>query len=91
MLASNNSNPIQCVRNLLRITRGECVYDRIKGMDPALIDQPSYIAIPLAKVEARWLIQTYEPRVDVNSINMEAILAENGSFAISADVSTNAG
>lgn len=85
ILAKNNSNPVQCVRNLLQITRGECAYDRIKGMDPTLIDKPSNIAIPLAEVEARWLIKTYEPRVDVSSIDMRKLLAEEGNFAINVD------
>lgn len=91
ILSTNNSNPIQCVQNLLRITRGECVYDRIKGMDPTLIDKPSNIAIPLMEAEARWLVQTYEPRVDVNSIDMKQMLAEEGGFAINVDASIMTG
>lgn len=85
MLGKGNGEPMQCVSNLLRMTRGECVYDRIKGMDPELIDMNSDIAMPLMAAEARWLIQTYEPRVDVNSINMQGLVANVGSFSLNVN------
>lgn len=82
MKSSENGNPMQCVSNLVRIVRGECVYDRIKGIDPSYIDQPEEIAAPLFVADAKWLIQTYEPRVDVDTIDMSALMAEQGSFAL---------
>lgn len=85
MLGRGNGEPMQCVSNLLRMTRGECVYDRIKGMDPRLIDMNSDIAVPLMASEARWLIKTYEPRVDVNSINIESLVSKVGGFALNVD------
>ncbi len=85
MLGSGNGKPMQCVANLLRITRGECVYDRIKGMDPELIDMNSDIAMPLMAAEAKWLIKTYEPRVDVNSIDMQELIASEGGFALNVN------
>lgn len=85
MLGSGNGNPMQCVANLLRITRGECVYDRLKGMDPELIDMNSDIAMPLMAAEAKWLIKTYEPRVDVNSIDMQELIASEGGFALNVN------
>lgn len=85
MLGKGNGEPMQCVSNLLRMTRGECVYDRIKGMDPELIDMNSDIAMPLMAAEAKWLIQTYEPRVDVNSIDMEELVADVGSFSLNVN------
>lgn len=81
MKASGNGEPIQCVANLLRITRGECPYDRIKGIDPTLIDKPTEIVAPLIQAEAKWLIETYEPRVNVDDIDLSAITSKNGSFA----------
>ena len=36
MLASNNGDPRQCAANLLKLTRGENPYDRIKGIDAAI-------------------------------------------------------
>lgn len=80
MQASGNGHPMQCVANLLRIVRGECVYDRVKGIDPSYIDQPITIVKPLAIADAKWLIKTYEPRVDVNNIDIEAVMAQYGDF-----------
>lgn len=85
MLGNGNGNPMNCVSNLLRIVRGECPYDRIKGMDPTLEDMNSSAAVPLMAAEARWLIQTYEPRVDVSTIDINSILAKTGGFAINVN------
>lgn len=85
MQASGNGLPMQCVANLVRIVRGECTYDRIKGIDPSLIDQPEPMAGPLLIADARWLIKTYEPRVDVNKINLTDLLAREGHFRFGID------
>ena len=85
MKASGNGEPMQCVANLLRITRGECPYDRIKGIDPTLIDQPTEIVAPLMQAEAKWLIETYEPRVNADDVDISAITSQNGSFALTVD------
>lgn len=85
MKSSGNGKPMQCVGNLLRIVRGECPYDRIKGIDPSLIDQPTEIAAPLMQAEAKWLIKTYEPRVNADSVDVSAISAQNGNFALDMD------
>ena len=85
MKASGNGEPMQCVTNLLQITRGECPYDRIKGMDPTLIDRPAEIAAPLMQAEAKWLIETYEPRVNADDININGITLQNGSFALNVN------
>lgn len=85
MKASGNGEPMQCVANLLRITRGECVYDRIKGIDPTLIDQPTEIVAPLMQAEAKWLIDTYEPRVNADDIDIRALTSQNGSFSLNVN------
>lgn len=85
MKSSGNGEPMQCVANLLRITRGECPYDRIKGIDPTLVDQPTEIVAPLMQAEAKWLIKTYEPRVNADSVDISAITSQNGSFALNVD------
>lgn len=85
MKSSGNGEPMQCVGNLLRIVRGECPYDRIKGIDPTLIDQPTEIAAPLMQAEAKWLIKTYEPRVNSDRVDVSAISAQNGNFALNMD------
>ena len=38
MKASGNGTPQTCVQNLLKTTRGEVPYERIKGIDRSLID-----------------------------------------------------
>ena len=85
MKANGNGEPIQCVANLVRIIRGECPYDRIKGIDPTLIDQPTEIAVPLMQADAKWLIKTYEPRVNADDVDISAITSQNGSFALNVD------
>lgn len=82
MQASGNGHPTQCVANLLRIVRGECTYDRVKGIDPSLIDRPESIVKPLLIADAKWLIKTYESRVNTESVNLEALIAECGDFAL---------
>lgn len=82
MQASGNGHPMQCVANLMRIVRGECVYDRVKGIDPSFIDQPASIVKPLLIADVKWLIKTYEPRVSTNNIDLEALVAECGDFAL---------
>ncbi len=82
MRANGNGLPMQCVANLVRIVRGECVYDRIKGIDSTLIDKPEPIAKPLLITDVRWLIKTYEPRVNVNEIDLIGLLAREGNFRL---------
>lgn len=85
MQASGNGMPMQCVANLVRIVRGECIYDRVKGIDATLIDQPEPIAKPLLIADAKWLIKTYEPRVNVDRIDLEALFASEGNFRFDVD------
>lgn len=85
MLGSGNGDPMQCVSNLVRIVRGECTYDRVKGVDPTIIDRPASIAAPLLQAEVKWLLKTYEPRMNINEVNIEAIAAKIGSFALNID------
>lgn len=87
MKASGNGAPAQCVGNLLRLIRGEVPYERLKGMDPRLIDQPSSSAAQELMAEAEWLIETYEPRVNLESIDLTAALAQAGHFNIRAETS----
>ena len=65
MKAHGNGAPEVCASNLLRIVRGEVPYDRVRGRDGALVDQPN--ATDEAIADAEWLQETYEPRVNVES------------------------
>ena len=86
MKATGNGNPEQCAVNLLRITRGEVPYDRIKGRDAALVDMPSTSAAREAEADAEWLIETYEPRMKVESIDISSTLANVGEFGVNANI-----
>lgn len=84
MVRQGNSDPARCAQNLLRITRGEVPYDRIRGIDARLIDTPSSAAVPEIKEDATWVLGTYEPRIEVESITVGTD-SESGEFALSAN------
>ena len=70
MKARGNGTPETCASNLLRIVRGEVPYDRVRGRDSTLVDQPNATDEALADIE--WLINTYEPRVTIDSSEARA-------------------
>ena len=86
MRASGNGSPAVCAGNLLKLTRGEVPYERVKGLDPRLIDRPFGIVEAEIQQDADWLLETYEPRVDVNAINIEPSDAASGGFTVTADI-----
>ena len=86
MKASGNGNPKTCTENLLKCIRGEVPYERIKGLDSRIIDKPISEVQISARQDAEWLIETYEPRVQVKSINVAPEAFANGAFSITADV-----
>ena len=79
MKAHGNGRPEVCAFNLLRIVRGEVPYDRVRGRDGPLIDQPNVTAD--AAADAEWLLETYEPRVEVESIETNPETAYSGDFS----------
>ena len=79
MKAHGNGTPETCASNLLRIVRGEVPYDRVRGRDGALIDQPN--AKDEAAADIEWLLETYEPRVAVESVEEIAAAAITGDFS----------
>ena len=88
MKANGNGHPQVCVQNLLQLFRGECPYERVKGLDPRLVDQPAQTVAPQVMQDADWLIETYEPRVTVHAIRVEPKQdGAFGGFVVSADVS----
>lgn len=84
MKAHGNGNPETCASNLLRIVRGEVPYDRVRGRDGALVDQPN--ATDEAVADAEWVLETYEPRVNVESITGSGEAVKNGEFALLVDI-----
>ena len=88
MRASGNGSPDVCVANLLMTFRGEVPYERVKGLDPRLMDKPITAAEPEIKQDAEWLLETYEPRVSVNGITLEP-KDTGGGYIVTADIAEN--
>lgn len=89
MRAIGNGRPEQCTANLLKITRGEVPFDRLKGVNSSIVDNPTQQASISLEADAEWVIETYEPRVNINEISVSALL-ETGSVepahSINADI-----
>lgn len=86
MLSKNNSSPAVCVNNLLQIARGEVPYDRVKGISFAQIDAPIAQAADELVEDAEWMLETYEPRVQAEEIEVSPADAQNGSYTIKATI-----
>ena len=86
MRASGNGTPKVCADNLLKMFRGEIPFERIKGIDPRIIDKPISEARIDIHQDAEWLISTYEPRVDFNDIIINELNSADGGFSVTADV-----
>ena len=87
MRSKNNGSPEVCVNNLVQIVRGEVPYDRIKGVG-SQIDRPIDQAGDDIVEDATWLIQTYEPRAEVENIEVTPDDAAGGHFTITANINT---
>lgn len=86
MRATGNGAPQVCVNNLLRVFRGEVPYERVKGLDPRLIDRPISSADAQLRQDADWLVDTYEPRAEIKSLSVAQADTANGGFAVTADI-----
>lgn len=86
MRAAGNGAADVCANNLLQITRGEVPYERVKGLDPRMIDRPISEVQSGIRQDAEWLITTYEPRVMVNAINIDHVAGDDAGFIVTADV-----
>ena len=79
MKAQGNGRPETCAFNLLRIIRGEIPFDRVRGRNGALIDNPS--VSDEAQADANWVLSTYEPRVEIESMETNPEAASTGDFS----------
>lgn len=84
MKASGNGSPEVCANNLLRMVRGECPYERVKGIDPRIVDSPVNSATDDLKIDAQWLVETYEPRAILESIDVKPGNPAGGDFSLIA-------
>lgn len=64
----------------MKTVRGEVPYERVKGIDRALIDKPASHARTDFSANVQWLVETYEPRLDIDGVDVKAIEAQNGLF-----------
>ena len=87
MLSKDNGNPAVCANNLIKIARGEVPYDRVKGVDLS-IDKPAAQAVDDVADDVTWLLSTYEPRVDVESVDVVPDDVKGGHFSIKANINT---
>ena len=77
-------SPEVCAANLLRIVRGEVAYDRVRGVDGTLIDKPN--ATDEAVADAEWVLETFEPRVESDSIASDPAAAFSGDFGMIVNI-----
>ena len=66
--------------------RGEVPFERVKGLDPRLVDKALTDAQTELEADAEWVINTYEPRVQFNGISVSQAGAESGGFAVTANI-----
>ena len=86
MIGKGNGAPAVCVNNLLQLFRGEVPYERVKGLDPRIIDRPISAADVQLRQDADWLVETYEPRAGIKSITVSQSDTVNGGFTVTADI-----
>ena len=86
MKASGNGTPETCVQNLLKTIRGEVPYERLKGIDRTLIDRPSELAAPDLVADVQWVVETYEPRVNLRAVDLTALAAGIGSYELDTSI-----
>lgn len=86
MKASGNGAPEICVQNLLKTIRGEVPYERIKGIDRTLIDKPSETAATDLAADVEFVVEIYEPRVQLSDSDLKALTAQTGDFELRASI-----
>ena len=86
MMAKGNGAPQVCVNNLLRMFRGEVPYERVKGLDPRIIDRPIVAADAQLRQDADWLVENYEPRAEIINLTVEQLEPPLGGFTVTAEI-----
>lgn len=81
MLASGNGELTVCVDNLMAMRRGECAYNRVKGLDQDIIDMTMEDAELELMEDADFVIEQFEPRASLDDIEME-INEEDGGLSV---------
>lgn len=82
MLKSGNARPERCAENLMSIVRGEIPFDRVRGLSARVVDGPADVSAAEIEQDALWNIETYEPRIDAESVEVRAEETGGGDFRI---------
>lgn len=77
--AKGHQRILQNITNLLNTFMYEVAYDRILGRNPKNIDKPQEQFVPSVIAETYEIIETYEPRATIKSVE---IINEDGENAI---------
>jgi hypothetical protein len=86
MKGHGNGDVALCAENLLRIFRGENPYERIKGIDARSLDKPALDAEAEILQDAEFCIENYEPRAQIDSLDVYGLDRERGDFRVVAAV-----
>lgn len=84
MKAYGNGTPEECANNLLRLVMGEVPFDRLRGIDPRLIDKPASSVASGIRSGADWLMESYEPRIRLKGVNITDSGVGGGMLTITA-------
>ena len=80
MYRKDNGRPDIDACNVLITIRGECAYTRGMGLN-AMIDRPFDASTVFVRADVEDQLRTYEPRVDVDSIDV-AYEPEEGNYRL---------
>lgn len=86
MRSSGNGKAAVCVNNLVRISRGEVPFDRIKGVRLAELTGRTLVEKDDLADDVKWMVKTYEPRINVDSVKVTVEDAENGQAAVTVSI-----
>jgi len=91
MRAYGNGTPQQCVHNLMSMVRGECPFERCKGLASDIAGQPITSVFGEMITEVYWNINNYEPRARSENVNMIITDYLEGKTVLSSRLVTNGG
>lgn len=86
MRAKGNGEVAVTSENLLAIVRGEVPFDRLRGIGTEPIDKPADVAASELEQDALWVLETYEPRAEVNGVTVTQEEGHSGAFKLTADI-----
>ena len=86
MLSKGNGAPWVCVHNLMRTLRGEAPFERLKGVDSALLGKPTTALEAQIIDDLKWMISTYEPRIQLAELDIRELLTGNASLTANVKI-----